>query len=423
MQDCGYGNREGQQILRDVRRRSIAAGVRRPWARERSSFYGNGTLAGFVSGTFDEAGYDAADRKRNSSLPSSLPSSLLSPGPRGRYPRPGADAGSGHRETSSFDTWRCAAISSRAEASACRAITQEWVLACNTKHLDDLLELYASDALMLLRSNYPPIRGAAAVREFFFRRAGRWPRGSRDGAICELKSFRDLAYEAGRCKAFDSKFDGKRREERGKYLWVWHGRATGSGELSRRLLVERFVARHVWNRIFLRVRRRCRKEIRVTSSNESPAAVKFAERSSHVHLGYGLTIQSRQSPAWSALGCRIWMVCIPSWVGAFQVQSAIVDEAALFGRDLGGFEGQAVDVAFRLAQADETGAEKQAEDISQAESFDAVVVEFPRFVVDRPHQILAGIRQRLRANSSIPGSGSTGKTCIREILARERHGG
>ena len=55
---------------------------------------------------------------------------------------------------------------SRAEASV-RAITQEWVLACNTKHLDDLLELYASDAL-LLRSNYPPIRGAAAVREFFF---------------------------------------------------------------------------------------------------------------------------------------------------------------------------------------------------------------------------------------------------------------
>lgn len=45
---------------------------------------------------------------------------------------------------------------SRAEASV-RAITQEWVLACNTKHLDDLLELYASDAL-LLRSNYPPIR-------------------------------------------------------------------------------------------------------------------------------------------------------------------------------------------------------------------------------------------------------------------------
>src|SRR4029077_2582994 len=54
----------------------------------------------------------------------------------------------------------------RAEA-AVRAITQEWVLACNTKHLDDLLELYSPDALVL-RSNYAPIRGAAAVREFFF---------------------------------------------------------------------------------------------------------------------------------------------------------------------------------------------------------------------------------------------------------------
>ena len=37
---------------------------------------------------------------------------------------------------------------SRAEA-AVRRITQEWVLACNTKHLDDLLELYIADALVL----------------------------------------------------------------------------------------------------------------------------------------------------------------------------------------------------------------------------------------------------------------------------------
>jgi len=45
---------------------------------------------------------------------------------------------------------------SRAEA-AVRRVTQEWVLACNTKHLDDLLDLYTADA-MVLRSNYPPIR-------------------------------------------------------------------------------------------------------------------------------------------------------------------------------------------------------------------------------------------------------------------------
>src|SRR5437588_5129049 len=54
---------------------------------------------------------------------------------------------------------------SRGEA-AVRRLTQEWVLACNTRQLDELIELYAADALVL-RSNLPPIRGAVAVREFF----------------------------------------------------------------------------------------------------------------------------------------------------------------------------------------------------------------------------------------------------------------
>ena len=105
----------------------------------------------------------------------------------------------------------------RAEA-AVRAITQEWVLACNTKHLDDLLELYTPDALVL-RSNYPPIRGAAAIREFFF--------GSLDAGLgeVEIEPLRvdvvgELAYEAGRCKALIPGSAGKRREERAKYLWV-----------------------------------------------------------------------------------------------------------------------------------------------------------------------------------------------------------
>jgi ketosteroid isomerase-like protein len=107
---------------------------------------------------------------------------------------------------------------SRAEASV-RRVTQEWVLACNTRHLDDLLDLYASDALVL-RSNYPPIRGAAAIREFFF--------GALDAGLgeVEVEPLRveivgDLAYEAGRCKALIPSSSGKRREERGKYLWVF----------------------------------------------------------------------------------------------------------------------------------------------------------------------------------------------------------
>ncbi len=106
---------------------------------------------------------------------------------------------------------------SRAEA-AVRRVTQEWVLACNTKHLDDVLELYGADSIVL-RSNYPPMRGAAAVREFFY--------GALDTGLGEVEMdplrvdiVGDLAYEAGRFKALVPSTVGKRREERGKYLWV-----------------------------------------------------------------------------------------------------------------------------------------------------------------------------------------------------------
>ena len=118
---------------------------------------------------------------------------------------------------------------SRAEA-AVRRIAQEWVLACNTKHLDDLIELYTTDA-MVLRSNCPPIRGAAAVREFFF--------GALDAGLgeVEVEPLRvevvgDLAYEAGRCKALIPSATGKRREERGKYLWVCARQSNGEWKLA-----------------------------------------------------------------------------------------------------------------------------------------------------------------------------------------------
>ena len=118
---------------------------------------------------------------------------------------------------------------SRAEA-AVRRIAQEWVLACNTKHLDDLIELYMHDAIVL-RSNCPPIRGAAAVREFFF--------GALDAGLgeVEVEPLRvevvgDLAYEAGRCKALIPSATGKRREERGKYLWVCARQSNGEWKLT-----------------------------------------------------------------------------------------------------------------------------------------------------------------------------------------------
>ena len=118
---------------------------------------------------------------------------------------------------------------SRAEA-AVRRVTHEWVLACNTKHLDDLLDLYVPDALVL-RSNCPPIRGAAAVREFFF--------GALDAGLgeVEVEPLRvevvgDLAYEAGRCKALIPSATGKRREERGKYLWVCARQSNGEWKIA-----------------------------------------------------------------------------------------------------------------------------------------------------------------------------------------------
>ena len=148
----------------------------------------------------------------------------------GVYPRGGDPA----RDVTRDDKLRATTMAlrgdlSRAEA-AVRAIAQEWVLACNTKHLDDLLELYIPDALVL-RSNCPPIRGAAAVREFFF--------GALDAGLgeVEMEPLRievvgDFAYEAGRCKALIPSSTGKRREERGKYLWVCARQSNGEWKLT-----------------------------------------------------------------------------------------------------------------------------------------------------------------------------------------------
>jgi ketosteroid isomerase-like protein len=149
------------------------------------------------------------------------------------YPRATEPARDAVREAAREDKLRSTAAAlrgdlSRAEAAA-RAIAQEWVLACNTKHLDDLLELYSPDALVL-RSNYSPIRGAAAVREFFF---GALDAGLGDVEIDPLRVdvVGDFAYEAGRCKALIPSAAGKRREERGKYLWVLQRQPNGEWKM------------------------------------------------------------------------------------------------------------------------------------------------------------------------------------------------
>jgi hypothetical protein len=103
------------------------------------------------------------------------------------------------------------------------------VLACNTKHLMTSSGLHPRRAGA--RSNCPPVRGAAAVREFFF--------GALDAGLGEVEVdplrvevVGDLAYEAGRCKALIPSATGKRREERGKYLWVCARQSNGEWRLA-----------------------------------------------------------------------------------------------------------------------------------------------------------------------------------------------
>jgi uncharacterized protein (TIGR02246 family) len=117
---------------------------------------------------------------------------------------------------------------SRSEA-AVRRLTQEWVLACNTRQLDELLDLYAPDALVL-RSNLPAIRGAAAVREFFF---GALEAGLGEVSVepMRVEVAGDLAHEVGRYSALVPGAAGKRREERGKYLWVFSKQSSGDWKL------------------------------------------------------------------------------------------------------------------------------------------------------------------------------------------------
>jgi ketosteroid isomerase-like protein len=113
---------------------------------------------------------------------------------------------------------------SRAEA-ALRRVAQDWALACNTKQLDDLVELYVPDALVQ-RPNVPAVRGTGAIREFFF---GVLEAGMSEVELEPLRTelFGDFGYEAGRCKSLVPVAMGKRREERGKYLVLLSRQANG----------------------------------------------------------------------------------------------------------------------------------------------------------------------------------------------------
>ncbi|MBI3474560.1 MAG: DUF4440 domain-containing protein [Acidobacteria bacterium] len=106
---------------------------------------------------------------------------------------------------------------SRAEV-AVRQVVQDWAQACNIKHLDDVLELYAADATVI-RASLPPVRSLPAIREFLF---SLLEAGLGD---VEMESLRtdvmgEVAIDLGRCKMLVPVAMGKRREERGKYLIV-----------------------------------------------------------------------------------------------------------------------------------------------------------------------------------------------------------
>ena len=105
----------------------------------------------------------------------------------------------------------------RAEASA-RQVVQDWAQACNTRHIDDLLELYAADAT-LIRSSVPPVRSLPAIREFLVSllEAGL---GDVEMESLRVEVMGEIALDLGRCKMLVPVAMGKRREERGKYLVV-----------------------------------------------------------------------------------------------------------------------------------------------------------------------------------------------------------
>jgi len=130
---------------------------------------------------------------------------------------------------------------SRAEA-AVRSVTQEWVLACNTKHLDDLLELYTGDAIVL-RSNCPPIRGASALREFFFGALDAGIRRSRNRTAARGRR-RRTGLRGGAVQGPDSERNRKTPRRARQIPLGLRTPEQRRMETRRRLLVQRLNAQH-----------------------------------------------------------------------------------------------------------------------------------------------------------------------------------
>ena len=133
------------------------------------------------------------------------PSSALAPESESSAPRSRAPSAAGP------------APGGRAEIAA-RQVVQDWAHACNIRHIDDLVELYAADAT-LIRSSAPPVRSLPAIREFLVSmlEAGL---GDVEMESLRLEVMGEIAMDIGRCKMLVPVAMGMRREERGKYLVV-----------------------------------------------------------------------------------------------------------------------------------------------------------------------------------------------------------
>jgi ketosteroid isomerase-like protein len=108
-------------------------------------------------------------------------------------------------------------------------MAQDWAQACNTRHLDDLVELYSSDAT-LIRSNVPPVRSLPAIREFLHAllEAGL---GELEMESLRTEVMGEIAMDLGRCKMLVPVSMGKRREERGKYLLIMVRQPAGTWKI------------------------------------------------------------------------------------------------------------------------------------------------------------------------------------------------
>jgi ketosteroid isomerase-like protein len=79
---------------------------------------------------------------------------------------------------------------------------------------------------MVMRPNVPPVRGTAAIREFFVA-AMEAGLGDVEMETLRVELLGDVAYHVGRCKMLVPGVVGKRREERGKYVIVFAREKSG----------------------------------------------------------------------------------------------------------------------------------------------------------------------------------------------------